>query len=107
MVIRAGPSDNAAMVYRRNQRLSSVPSGYYRFENVHGGGTLFGFGTGEFVRLRDEYGVEWNGTAEPQGDNITRYRFCSQHGKIISGVSDGSGIMLRDERGNAWRGFIE
>jgi hypothetical protein len=107
MVTRQKRGENPGMVYRRNQRFNSARSGYYRFENVRGEGKLFGFGTGEFVRLRDEYGVEWNGTAEPQGDNITRYRFCSQHGKIISGVSDGSAIMLRDERGNAWRGFID
>jgi len=107
MVFRSNATQNQGMIYRRKQGSTSVPSGYYRFENVQGGGTLFGFGTGEFVRLRDEYGAEWNGTAEPQGDNVIRYRFCNQQGKTISGISDSCGILLRDERGNAWRGFIE
>jgi hypothetical protein len=101
------PPQNQNMIYRRKQGYTSIPSGYYRFENLKGGGTLSGFGTGEFVRLRDEYGTEWNGTAEPQGDNVIRYRFCNSRGKTMAGVSDSCGIMLRDDRGNAWRGFIE
>jgi hypothetical protein len=68
---------------------------------------MFGYGEGDFVRLRDEYGNVWNGVAEPQGDNIFRYRFRDANGKSITGISDSLGIVLRDEKGNTWRGFVE
>ena len=93
------------MVYRRRRaRTSRVPGGFYRFEN--GKQSVAGFGDGEFVRLRDEHGNLWRGTAEAQGDETIRYRFRDSSGNVISGVSDGFGILLRDERGNSWRGFV-
>jgi hypothetical protein len=82
-------------------------NGCYRFENVRGQAKLTGFGIEGVVRLRDEYGVEWAGTAEMQDGGITRYRFRSPQGSIMSGISDGHAILLRDERGNAWRGFVD
>lgn len=68
---------------------------------------MFGFGEGDFIRLRDEYGNVWNGMAEEQGDNIVRYRFRDAAGKSITGISDSFGIVLRDDKGNTWRGFVE
>jgi hypothetical protein len=68
---------------------------------------MTGYGEGEFVRLRDEYGNVWSGMADPQGDNIVRYRFRDSAGKSITGISDSFGIVLRDEKGNTWRGFVE
>jgi len=101
------------MLYGRKQGSTAEPSAYYLFPRVRavstraGRGCLVWVGAGEFVRLRDECREEWNGTAEPQGDNVIRYRFCNQHGRTISGMSDSCGILLCDERGNAWRGIIE
>ena len=68
---------------------------------------MFGYGEGEFVRLRDEYGNVWNGMANSQGDNIVRYSFRDAKGRSITGISDSFGIVLRDEKGNTWRGFVE
>jgi hypothetical protein len=68
---------------------------------------MFGYGEGDFVRLRDEFGNVWNGVAEPQGDNVVRFRFRDEKGKSITGISDSFGIVLRDEKGNTWRGFVE
>jgi hypothetical protein len=93
------------MLYRRRRaRLSRVPGGFYRIENGHR--SVSGFGDGEYVRLRDENGAIWRGTAEPQGDDTVRYRFRDSNGNVISGISDRFGILLRDEHGNTWRGFV-
>lgn len=68
---------------------------------------MTGYGEGDFVRLRDEYGNVWNGTANPQDENLTRYSFRDASGKAMTGISDAFGIVLRDEKGNTWRGFVE
>ena len=95
------------MIYRRKRSYSSTPSGFYRFENTRSRGGMSGYGDGDFVRLRDEYGNIWNGMAIAQDDNIVRYNFRDAGGKSISGISDSFGIVLRDEKGNTWRGFVE
>lgn len=90
---------------RRNSR-SGIPSGFYRLEGA-GRKPVFGFGEGDYIRLRDEFGNVWRGTAEQQGDDTIRYRFRDSNGKVISGIADGYGIVLRDEKGNSWRGFVD
>ncbi len=94
------------MIYRRRRQRLSAPRGFYRFE---GGNhrTIFGFGDGDFVRLRDEFGNVWQGTAERQSDNTVRFRFRDTEGNVIAGISDGAGVVLRDEHGNTWRGIID
>jgi hypothetical protein len=95
------------MIYRRRKTNGASASGFYRFENMRTRAGMFGFGEGDFVRLRDEFGNVWNGIADAQGDNIVRYRFRDASGKSITGISDSFGIVLRDEKGNTWRGFVE
>lgn len=94
------------MIYRK-RRSNGVQSGFYRFENSRNRTGMFGYGEGEFVRLRDEYGTVWSGTVEAQDDNLVRYRFRDDKGRTISGISDSFGIVLRDDKGNTWRGFVE
>ena len=94
------------MIYRRRRSRTGLPSGFFRFEGA-GRKQVFGFGDGDYIRLRDEYGNVWRGTAERQGDDTVRFRFRDAEGKSISGVADGYGILLRDERGNVWRGFVD
>lgn len=65
-----------------------------------------GFGDGDYVRLRDEFGNVWRGQAEVQDDDSVRYRFRDEKGRTISGASDRYGITLRDERGVTWRGYV-
>jgi hypothetical protein len=67
---------------------------------------MSGFGDGEFLQLRDEYGNSWRGRAERQSDHTTLYRFRDSEGHTLVGISDRYGITLRDEHGNAWRGFL-
>lgn len=94
------------MIYQHRRRRSRVRSGFYRFENQKRE-TVFGFGDGDFVRLRDEYGTVWQGHAEDQGDNTIRFLFRDSDGNRISGMSDDYGIILRDELGNTWRGYVD
>jgi len=68
---------------------------------------MYGYGDGDFVRLRDEFGTIWNGRADIQDEDIIRYSFRDATGKSITGISDSHGIVLRDEKGNTWRGFVE
>jgi len=94
------------MIYRRRRLRSRVPGGFYRFENRLQR-SVSGFGDGDFIRLRDEFGNVWRGQAESQGDHTVRYRFRDSEGNVISGISDHFGILLRDEHGNIWRGYVD
>jgi hypothetical protein len=93
------------MIYRRRHNRSFVPGGFHHFENVNKV-KVFGFGEGEYIRLRDEYGNVWRGSAERDQDNSVRYRFRDAKGHTITGISDTFGVILRDEKGNTWRGFV-
>lgn len=94
------------MIYRRKQAHKKSPGGFLRFQNVLNQ-TVYGFGDGDYIRLRDEFGRVWRGSAEREQDNSVRYRFRDETGQTISGISDSYGIVLRDEKGNAWRGFVD
>jgi hypothetical protein len=93
------------MIRRRRTRQHQPPSGYFQFGNSQHR-TISGYGEGSYVRLKDEFGKVWRGTAEVLEDRTVFYRFRSDAGKVISGVSDGYGILLRDERGQIWRGYV-
>ena len=92
------------MIYRRRRGVG-VPGGFYRFETTMRR-SIYGFGDGEFIRLRDEYGNVWRGLAERHDDDTIRYRFRDSEGRTVSGLSDSYGIILRDHAGNVWRGFL-
>lgn len=106
MASDGGFAHATAMIRRRRQRLSQGPSGFFHFTNSQHRSSISGFGEGNYVRLKDEYGRVWRGTAEVLEDHTVFYRFRSDAGKVISGVSDGYGILLRDERGQIWRGYV-
>jgi hypothetical protein len=93
------------MIYRRRRATSEAPGGFFQFQNAHKQ-TVYGFGHGDYIRLRDEYGNMWRGTAEREDESV-RYRFRDDRGRAITGVSDSYGVLLRDERGNTWRGFVD
>lgn len=93
------------MYSRRRGRSRSV-TGTYRFEDASRR-TLTGYADGDFVRLRDDSGREWQGIAERQPDGLVRYRLRDAEGAYALGISDGYGITLRDDYGRSWRGFVE
>lgn len=90
---------------RRVRQRNASRAGYFQFESIHQQ-HMTGFGDGDFVRLRDEFGTMWRGTAELQDDDTVRYRFRDDAGRSITGVSDRYGITLRDDRGVTWRGYM-
>ena len=77
-----------------------------RFQNVQKH-TVYGFGHGDYIRLRDEFGNVWRGVADRRDDNTVQYRFRDEKGQFITGISDSYGVVLRDERGKTWRGFVD
>lgn len=93
------------MIYRRRRQRGSGPTGYFHFENLQHR-HVSGFGSPDFIRLKDEFGTVWQGSADVQDDDTVRYRFRDSKGRTISGVSDHFGIILRDQRGNSWRGYV-
>lgn len=93
------------MIYRRRHSRSFVPGGFHHFENINKT-KVYGFGEGEYIQLRDEFGNVWRGTAQRDEDNAIRYRFRDNKGNSITGISDHYGVVLRDEKGNTWRGFV-
>lgn len=100
-------AENCPVIYKRARVHSRAPGGFFRFEEERTKARVYGFGYGEYIRLRDEYGQTWRGTAEKNFDGSFHYTFRSTHGKVISGLADDFGIVLRDEKGRTWRGFVD
>ena len=95
------------MIYRSQSRYSRLPGGYLRFRGSDQT-TIHGYGEGDYIRLRDEFGRIWVGSANRDEETrIVRYRFRDDTGRHISGVSDTHGIVLRDDKGKTWRGFVD
>jgi hypothetical protein len=94
-------------IFKRRRVHSKIPGGFFSFEEESTTTRLYGFGHGDHLRLRDEFGNVWHGTADKTADDAVRYTFRDPNGRIITGVTDGSGIVLRDGRGKTWRGFID
>jgi len=96
------------MIYRKRSLHSTSPGGFFRFQNDKKS-SVYGFGYGDYIRLRDEFGNVWRGTAEFEGSDhgTVRYRFRDEKGRVITGISDSYGVILRDEKGNTWRGFVD
>ena len=84
-----------------------MPGGFFTFEEEPSKSRLHGYGYGDHIRLRDEYGNVWRGSAENVGDECVRYTFRDANGRTITGVSDSFGYFLRDQRGKTWKGFID
>ena len=66
-----------------------------------------GYGHGDNIRLKDDYGNIWVGTAVRNPDNSVVYRFRDSKGKVLTGTSDNAVVTLRDEKGHTWKGFVD
>jgi len=95
------------MVFRKKRVHSSIAGGFFSFEEESSKTRLHGFGYGEHIRLRDEYGNVWSGSAEQGVDDMVHYTFRDAMGRTITGVAGSQGVMLRDSKGKSWRGFID
>jgi hypothetical protein len=97
---------NQVKIYSRVSRLSKSPGGYFHLEEEKTRTCVFGYGHGDHIKLTDEYGNNWRGTAERNSDNSVVYRFRDHNGNSLSGVSSGDVVTLRDQKGSIWKGFV-
>ena len=89
--------------HRRNRQ----PGGFFHLQEEKTKTRVSGYGHGDYIKLKDEYGNIWLGSAEPNPDNSIVYRFRDGTGKTLTGISSGLVVTLRDEKGNTWRGAVD
>ncbi len=94
------------MIYRKKRVHTRAPGGYINMEEEATKSRLHGFGFGDHISIRDEFGGLWRGSAERRDDDSVRYTFRDERGRTITGVADQFGIVLRDSKGKTWRGFV-
>ena len=94
------------MIYTKSRRQLRQPGGYFHLEEEKTKTRVAGFGHGDNIRLKDEYGNVWVGSASRNDDTSIVYRFRTERGRSLTGVAEGGAVTLRDERGNTWKGFV-
>jgi len=95
------------MIYSKDRKRTLVPGGFFHLEDEKTKTRVFGYGHGDHIKLKDEYGNVWNGSAMRNPDNSIVYRFRDSKGRTLTGVSDNVVVTLRDDKGNTWKGFID
>lgn len=68
---------------------------------------IYGYGFGDHIKLKDDLGNVWHGSATRQQDDSVEYRFHDEHGKSLTGISHDKAITLRDDHGKIWKGFVD
>ena len=84
-----------------------LPGGFFHLEEEKTRTRVTGYGHGDNIKLKDEYGNIWQGTAERMEDTTVIYRFRDGKGRSLTGVSDSTAVTLRDEKGCTWKGSID
>jgi hypothetical protein len=100
-------SSGETRIYNRQRRRAVAPGGYFYLEEEKTKTRVQGYGHGDHIRLVDEYGNVWRGSAARNADNSVAYRFRDPKGNSLTGVAQGNTVTLRDERGNTWKGFVD
>ena len=95
------------MIYSKLKRRSRLPGGFFHLEEEKTKTRVFGYGHGEHIKLKDEYGNIWLGSATRNQDNSIAYRFKDGRGNSLSGVAEGAVVTLRDGKGHTWKGFVD
>jgi|HubBroStandDraft_5_1064220.scaffolds.fasta_scaffold174079_2 hypothetical protein len=95
------------MIYSTKGKRTHVPGGYFHLEEEKTKTRVAGYGHGDHIKLKDEYGNVWFGSAVRNPDNSIVYRFRDGGGRTLSGVSDNVVVTLRDEKGRTWKGFVD
>lgn len=96
-----------AMIYGKQRKRSRLPGGFFHLEEEKTKTRVVGYGHGDVIQLKDEYGNVWRGSATVNPDNSVAYRFRDAKGRTLTGVSDNVVVTLRDEKGNTWKGVID
>jgi len=91
---------------QKDKRRGRLPGGFFHLEEEKTRTRASGYGHGDYIKLQDEYGIEWRGSAERNDDNSVTYRFRTSRGTNLTGVSTDAMVVLRDGKGNTWKGFI-
>jgi len=94
------------MIFGRKRAKNQQPGGYFHLQEEKTKTRVSGYGQGDHIKLKDEYGNVWLGSALRNPDDSIVYRFRNEHGKSLTGVSSGEAVNLRDELGSTWKGFI-
>ena len=92
---------------KRKNKHRREPGGYFSLQEEKTKTRVSGYGHGDFIKLKDEYGNVWLGSATRSDDNSVVYRFRDGKGRTLSGVSDNVTVTLRDGKGKTWKGFID
>ena len=95
------------MIYGKQRKGSWLPGGYFHLEEEGTKTRVTGYGHGEDIKLKDEYGNVWYGSATRNEDSSIVFRFRDGKGRTLSGISDSMTVTLRDGHGKTWRGFID
>jgi hypothetical protein len=95
------------MIFSNQRKRSHVPGGFFHLEEEKTKTRVYGYGHGDHIKLKDEYGNVWRGSAVRNADNSVVYRFRDSKGRTLAGVSENTVVTLRDEKGNTWKGFID
>ena len=95
------------MIYATHKKRAVLPGGFFHLEEEKTRTRVHGFGHGDMIKLKDEYGNTWRGSATRNTDNSVAYRFRDGRGHTLTGVSSDAMVTLRDERGNTWKGFVD
>jgi hypothetical protein len=94
------------MSNKKQRKGSGLAGGFFHLEEEKTKARVSGFGYDGNIKLKDEYGNIWLGSAERSYDNTVIYRFRDAKGRSLTGVSDHAVVTLRDEKGRTWKGFI-
>jgi hypothetical protein len=95
------------MIYGKDSRRRQAPGGFFHLEDEKTKTRVSGYGEGDYIKLKDEYGNVWLGSAVRLPDDSVVYRFRDSRGRSLTGVAHGSVLTLRDGRGNTWKGFVD
>jgi hypothetical protein len=95
------------VIYANHRRKTQIPGGFFHLEEEKTKTRVFGYGHGDSIKLKDEYGNVWRGSAIRNPDNVVEYRFRDPSGNSLSGVSSDAVVTLRDDRGRTWKGFVD
>ncbi len=95
------------MLYQRKTRLKSYGQGSIHLEEESSKLRVSGYGNGDFVSLKDEFGTTWAGFSYRGEDNRTYYHVTNPDGKRMTGVANDSSISFRDDSGRLFKGLRE
>jgi hypothetical protein len=96
-----------SVIFSNKRKRKALPGGFFHLEEEGSKTRVSGYGEGDHIKLKDEYGNIWLGSAERHHDNSIVYRFRDGRGKSLSGISHGDTVTLRDDKGNTWKGFVD